>query len=464
MRHVFRRRIVLLCMLLAAAMAVPSFAAAAPPPEGDVTVTTPNVYVRDQAGEPWGEETNDTAMSQVFGDNWEEEFFQTVNTGTGAGGLFAPSVRFIFLDGGDSGADELEAFLAANEAALKAFTDRGGRLFLNSAPNEGDGMSYDGRQIVYDGNTTFTDVVGAVDASHPIFNGPFTPVTSSYTGNSFGHALVQGPGLTSLIVGHENNDGNAPLDPTRVVLAEYRSCTGMTLVGGMTTNNFHDPAAEAANLRANIIHYAVNAAIDSCAPTSASSGCVSTTEVGVTVTDQPGGSGPASVRYRVDAGTERTIAVDASGRARIPVGAGQHTVVFRGVDRAGNVEANPNSVTVTCAAVATQRDRTRPRVRIAGMPKSCVRGAFRVRITARDNRSLRRITISRDGRRVLTRRLRGVRRTSFTVRVNARGLRAGRHRLRVTVRDTAGNRRSVTSRFVRCARRPARRVSPNLTG
>ena len=50
------------------------------------------------------------------------------------------------------GADELEAFLAAHEADLKAFTDRGGRLFLNSAPSEGDGMSYDGRQLFFGGN------------------------------------------------------------------------------------------------------------------------------------------------------------------------------------------------------------------------------------------------------------------------------------------------------------------------
>jgi hypothetical protein len=467
MYYICGRMRLLLCISVAAMLVAPSVAAAAPPPEGDTTVTTPHVYVRDQAGEPWDEETNDEAMTQVFGDNWEEEFFQTVNTGTDAGGLFAPSVRFIYLDGGDDGAQELEAFLAANEAALKAFTDRGGRLFINSAPNEGDGMSYDGRQIVFDDETTFSDFVEAADSSHPIFNGPFTPVTTSYTGTSFGHALVQGPGLTSLILGHQNNDESLPVDPNRVVLAEYRSCTGMTLIGGMTTTNFHDPEEEAANLRANIIHYAVNAAVDTCAPTSATSGCVSTTEVGVTVTDQPGGSGPASVRYTVDGGAEQTVATDASGNARIGVSAGQHTVVFRGVDGAGNVEANPNSVTVTCASLPAQvepePDRTRPRAGIAGVPEACVRGAFRVRITARDNRALRRIGVRRDGRRLVQRELSAVRRISFTVRINARPLRSGSHRIVVAVRDTAGNTRRVTARFVRCAR-PTRRVSPDLTG
>jgi hypothetical protein len=238
----------------------------------------------------------------------------------------------------------------------------------------------------------------------------------------------------------------------------------MTLIGGMTTHNFHEPDAEAANLRANIIHYAANASIvDSCAPTSTSSGCVSATEVGVTVTDQPGGSGPASVRYTIDGGAEQTVATDASGNARITVAAGEHTVVFRGVDGAGNVEANPSSVTVTCAAIPAQADRTRPRAGIAGVPDACVRRAFRIRITARDNSALRRIGVRRDGRRVLRRTLRGVRRTSFTVQINARPLRSGSHRIVVTVRDRAGNTRTTSARFVRCVR-PSRAVDPTLTG
>jgi hypothetical protein len=470
MRQIRSRTTLLLGITVAAMLAAPSLAAAAPPPAGDVTVTTSHVYLHDEASEPWGEETNDEAMTQVFGDSWEEEYFQTVNTSTEAGGLFASSVRFIYLDGGDSGADELEAFLAAHEAALKAFTDRGGRLFLNAAPNEGDGMSYDGRQIVYGSGSEATETAHAADPSHPIFTGPYTPVATTYTGNSFGHALVTGPGLTSLIVGDDEDVqgaiGAAAADPTRIVLAEYRSCTGMTLIGGMTTHNFHDPEAEAANLRANIISYAANATIDSCAPTSASSGCVSATEVGVTVTDQPGGSGPASVRYTVDGGAEQSVATDASGNARIVVAAGEHTVAFRGVDGAGNVQANPSSVTVTCQAEVAQTqepDRTRPRAGIAGVRDECVRGTFRVRVTARDDVALQRIGVRRDGRRVLQRTLRGVRRTSFTVRINAAPLRSGGHRIVVTVRDAAGNRRTVNASFVRCAR-PTQAVSPDLTG
>jgi hypothetical protein len=457
------RTTVLLCTALAAMLVAPALASAAPPPEGDTVITTPNVYVRDQAGEPWDEETNDEAMTAIFGENWEEEYFQTVDIA----GLFGASVRFIYLDGGDSGADELEAFLTAHEAELKAFTDRGGRLFINAAPNEGDGMAYDGRTLFYDSNnTSSTNAAEAADPAHPIFNGPVTPVVTSYTGGSFAHALWQGTGLTPLIVGHENDDSQAPVDPSRMVLAEYRNgCSGITLLGGMTTTNFHDPNPEAGNLRANIIAYAANTTFDTCAPASASSGCASVTEVGVTVTDNPGGSGPASVRYTIDGGAEQTAATDAAGNVRITVGAGQHTVAFRGVDNAGNVEASPNSVTVTCQALPAQvqPDNRRPRGGIAGVPTACVTGAFRVRVTARDNRALRRITVRRDGRRVVQRRLRGVRRTSFAIRIDATRLRSGRHRIALVALDRAGNRRVTTVRFVRCAR-PARRVNPTLTG
>ena len=257
-------RLILAIVLIGLALAAPA-AVAAPQPEGDATVVTPNVYVRDQAEDPWGQDTNDQAMDQVFGtDPWEEEYFQTVDTGSGSGGLFGPGVRFIYLDGGDDGAREFEAFLAANEAALRAFVERGGALFLNSAPNEGDGMSYDGRQIVYD--DTFSDFVVAADGSHPIFTGPSTPVGTTFEGDSFGHALIQGPGLTPLILRTVGDDEGEPGDPDAMVLAQYSGC-GLTLIGGMTTTNFHDPQPNALNLRANIIHYAANT--DVCAPMAA---------------------------------------------------------------------------------------------------------------------------------------------------------------------------------------------------
>jgi hypothetical protein len=229
-------------------------------PEGDGEVVTSNVYLRTEIGEPWGLEDNDAAMDRVFGEgNWEEEFFETVNTGTGAGGLFSSNVRFIFLDGSDMGANALEAFLTANEPALKNFVEQGGHLLLNSAPNEGDGLSYDGRQIIFspDGSVnTFSANVVAADPLHPIFNGPFTPAGTRYSGPYFGHALVEGPGLTPLILRTVDDTADGAGDSNAVVLAEYSSGSGLTVLGAMTMPGFHEPQPNAQNLRANIIHYA----------------------------------------------------------------------------------------------------------------------------------------------------------------------------------------------------------------
>ncbi len=225
--------------------------------EGDGQVVTSNVYLRSElGGEPWGLEDNDAAMDRVFGEgNWEEEYFETVNTGTDAGGLFSSNVSFIFLDGSDSGANALEAFLTANEPALKNFVEQGGHLLLNSAPNEGDGLSYDGRQIIYDGGGYSTNVVAA-DPGHPIFNGPFTPAGTRYSGPSFGHAFVEGAGLTPLILRTVDDTAEGAGDSNAVVLAEYSSGSGLTVLGGMTMPGFHEPQPNAQNLRANIIDYA----------------------------------------------------------------------------------------------------------------------------------------------------------------------------------------------------------------
>lgn len=206
------------------------------------------------------------------------------------------------------------------------------------------------------------------------------------------------------------------------------------------------------------------ARVDRRAPVSASSGCVSTTQVGFTVTDEANGSGPASVRYTLDGGAEQTLATDAAGSARLTVTGGAHTIVFRGVDVAGNVEATSHTATVTCAPPP---DNTRPRVTISGLPNGCVTGSFRFRITARDGGGVRRIVVRRDGTRIVNRRVTSDR-TSFRVRVRAAGLRSGRHTLAITVRDAAGNSRVVRRAFRRCAR-PAqgvapRFVDPTLTG
>jgi len=201
----------------------------------------PAAYVRSTAGAPWGSTSNEAAMSRVFGSsNWQDLRYETLIPGA----LFTGATRCIFMEGSDVDATEMEAFLGTNIVAIQNWVSNGGSLFLNSAPNEDNGMSFGfGITLVYQ-DSTGTGL--AALPTHQIFNGPFSPVGSSWTGNSFGHATVTGAGLTTLITNSLNG---------HIVLGEKSFGVGHVLFGGMTTDNFHSPQPEAANLRANILAY-----------------------------------------------------------------------------------------------------------------------------------------------------------------------------------------------------------------
>lgn len=193
--------------------------------------------------EPWGSTSNIDALNLAFGaGGWTHEYFETCDPAA----IFSPTTCFVFLEGSDFMADELETFFTAQHVLIQSWVANGGKLLLNSAPNEGDGMNYGfgGVTLTYWGGS---DNVVAALPLHPIFNGPFLPVGTSWTGTSFSHASVSGGGVTNLIVDS--------FTPTTVALAEKVWGTGLVLFGGMTTNNFHSPSTEAANLRANILSY-----------------------------------------------------------------------------------------------------------------------------------------------------------------------------------------------------------------
>jgi hypothetical protein len=184
-------------------------------------------------------------MDTVFGvGNWSDLRYETVNTAT----LFSAATDFIFMEGGDNNADELEGFLSANAAALSTWVNSGGRLLLNAAPNEGDGMDF-GFGVTLHGIYNFEDgnVVPA-NPLHPIFAGPALPVGGAWTGSAFAHTNVSGAGLNAILVDSVND----------IFLGEMLIGSGLGLFGGMTTTDFHNPQPEATNLRVNIISYAAN--------------------------------------------------------------------------------------------------------------------------------------------------------------------------------------------------------------
>ena len=100
---------------------------------------------------------------------------------------------------------------------------------------------------------------------------------------------------------------------------------------------------------------------------------------------------------------------------------------------------------VPSPSACTARDRTPPRIRLAGVRRDCVPRGLRARIRVLDSSPLARVGVRLNGRRVkVTKRKRVV------VGIRRSALRPGVNRITVTARDAAGNRARFTRRFSRC--------------
>jgi hypothetical protein len=88
-----------------------------------------------------------------------------------------------------------------------------------------------------------------------------------------------------------------------------------------------------------------------------------------------------------------------------------------------------------------------PAIRVRGVPrKYCTSRRFRLRARVRDDSPLRHVAVYLDGRQVGASRRSRVRQV-----IRADRLRAGRHRVSVTARDSVGNLARSTRSFRRCA-------------
>ena len=190
-------------------------------------------YVYQTAGNPWGNTTNDSAMTGAFGAaNWSKSGYDT----SGLAGA-----KFVFLDGSDGNANALSSFLGSNQSFLETFVADGGHLFINSAPNQGGSFSlgFGGTMLNY-ANFSSTAVVNAAGVAAGLTTGG---ITTSYTGNWFSHATVTGS-FNSLI------DGSAGS-----VFGSKSWGNGLVAFGGQTTTNWHSPNADARTLLQNELHY-----------------------------------------------------------------------------------------------------------------------------------------------------------------------------------------------------------------
>lgn len=197
-------------------------------------------YLSMSVNQPWGTATNINAMNQAFGvGTWTQAYYSSVNVTA----LLQPTVCFIFMEGGDSHANALNAFLIANLPAIQTWVSNGGRLLINAAPNQGTNINYGfgGVLLTY---PNFSTPGTAVNPLHPIFVGPALPCGTAFTGTWWSHAIVSGGGITNVI----NGTGGS-------TLGELNWGAGKVMFGGMTTPNWHSPALNAANLLSNILTY-----------------------------------------------------------------------------------------------------------------------------------------------------------------------------------------------------------------
>ena len=164
------------------------------------------VYLRSTAGAPWGENTNEQAMDLAFGaGNWDDLRFETVNIAA----LFSGATSFIVIEGERlHGRTRWKRSSPPTRPRSKSWVAGGGSVFINAAPNEGDGMSYGFGGVTLNYQDFGPSALTAMNGAHPIFNGPFLPAGTNFTGNFFSHANITGGGITGLI--QDDNGEHGP--------------------------------------------------------------------------------------------------------------------------------------------------------------------------------------------------------------------------------------------------------------
>lgn len=194
--------------------------------------------------EPWNLNGNVIAMNTVFGaGNWQRLTFGNAI----ANGIFTNDYDFLFFDGGDGQTLPFEAFVNANRNQLESYVMTGGSLFLNAARWDDSSPFNLGFGVTLNYAISLTGT--AVNAAHPIFQGPHGATGTSWTGSAFSHDFVTGAGLTSLISGN----------PSQTILAEKAYGDGHVMFGGLTLpffqGNLWTPTQQVASLHNNILAY-----------------------------------------------------------------------------------------------------------------------------------------------------------------------------------------------------------------
>ena len=255
---------------------------------------------------------------------------------------------------------------------------------------------------------------------------------------------------TDLTTAYNNAAGQAPsgtvsadLGGQRLTPGVYRSASSLGLTGALTLDAQGDANAVFIFQAGSTLTTASASSVNLVNGTQA---CNVFWQVGSSAT-----LGTASsFRGSILALTSITVTTGATVDGRVLARNGAVTLDTNTITRSRCAGAPPTPTpTPTPSPTPTvTSDRTAPRVRLTTpkAPGRCVSRGFTARVRVSDASGIRRVDVFLDGRRIAR-----TTRARFSVRIRAGQLRAARHRIRVVATDRAGNRRTVTRRFARCA-------------
>ncbi|KIO51798.1 gliding motility-associated C-terminal domain-containing protein [Flavobacterium hibernum] len=188
--------------------------------------------------EPWGLPTNINAMNTVYGSDWSQYNYNTVNVTA----LFDANRKFIWIEGSNSSTSQMITFLTDNATIIENWVNAGGTLLINAATNLSLPPYNVGFGVTSEFIYSLTAV--AVDNSDPFFTlSPYQPVTvTNYQGQAIAHNTFSGVGLNNILT--------SPLGAT--ILAEKKIGSGLVRFSGLTTPWFENttwgPKVEILNL------------------------------------------------------------------------------------------------------------------------------------------------------------------------------------------------------------------------
>ena len=145
-----------------------------------------------------------------------------------------------------------------------------------------------------------------------------------------------------------------------------------------------------------------------------------------------------------------------SGKASATFPQGTTSVEFWAADVLGNPEATHHTLSLTgCAKPAA------PTIGVAGTRRACTSASsIHVRISVTAPGTIKSVKVTLDGKTIKT-----TTKSRFTLRINLKKLKAGRHRLRTVVTDQAGSNKTSTRTIARCAAaKPKHKAAPRFTG